>query len=239
MLTCSAGQHFNSVNSAGTPTCSADAPANGITGTLTTGDVVVATGANAVGSLSGMTTNALVKASGAGAIANSSVTDDGTRVRIGDNLLDSVNTGSLLQIGTSSSGLRLGASGHTVENLGIQQTDGNSTLGSASANKTTLWGHLNGQGTKPTISACGTGSLTATSSDIDGTLLWDSTSTSCTLTFTTAYTNTPACTLTYYDSNAKGFVAQWIHAQSATAVTINQASASGSEVNYHCLGQQL
>lgn len=54
-LTCSAGTHVASIDTNGDLLCSADAPTNGLTGTLTTGDLVKATGTNTAGNYAGST----------------------------------------------------------------------------------------------------------------------------------------------------------------------------------------
>lgn len=89
-------------------------------------------------------------------------------------------------------------------------TTGSNTLGDAQADTTTVWGHVIGSGTVPTIGVgnCGTSpSVVAGSNDIRGKITTGTGgTTSCDITFATAYSSVPHCVVTSYDAAIFGAI---------------------------------
>ena len=88
-----------------------------------------------------------------------------------------------------------------------------------------------GTGTLPVLSSCGTGAVTAGSSDTAGTFTTTG-ATGCTLTFNVAYATAPSCTVTELTVNTAA------RTTAITASTIVVASGgSGSTYTYVCVGK--
>jgi hypothetical protein len=94
----------------------------------------------------------------------------------------------------------------------------------------TILGHENFSGTIPTLSSCGTSPAIATNStDGAGEITEGSVSTGCTITFATAYTNAPFCTVT----EQSGLSASYVLSTSAITIT-NIGALSGTKIDYEC-----
>lgn len=108
-------------------------------------------------------------------------------------------------------------------------------VGAATLDSTlAVGGHVGTTGTAPTLSSCGT-SPTVTGTDTAGIItLGTSSGGNCTVTFASAYTSTPACTITL---TTAGTAAASISARSASAFTVHSPTdISGSMVSYICIG---
>lgn len=92
-------------------------------------------------------------------------------------------------------------------------------------------GHVLFTGSAPTLSLCGTSPTVTNGTDNGGVVtLGTGTVNACTLTFATAFTNTPACNV---DSNSN--VGQpWVSAVSTTAVTFTMPYTGASKLYYSC-----
>lgn len=97
-------------------------------------------------------------------------------------------------------------------------------------------GHINGQGSAPVPSACGTSpSMAAGSNDWHGTInVGSGVVTACTLTFSTPFkTNPPDCVV----SDNSATVSSGVTARSATAITLgSSATIAGGTISYICVG---
>ncbi len=89
-----------------------------------------------------------------------------------------------------------------------------------------------GANAAPTVTSCGTGSVTSGSRNVAGEITATG-ATACTVTFATpAWTNTPFCVAT----DGTGARALWISGASTTAFTVNGLTA-GDKFTYHCIGR--
>jgi hypothetical protein len=85
----------------------------------------------------------------------------------------------------------------------------------------------------PTVSACGTNTITGT--DVSGTVVVSAgTPTSCTITFTTAWQNTPVC---LWATSAGTNLTTVSTSKTASTVTI--AAGANATLGYVCIGQGL
>lgn len=111
--------------------------------------------------------------------------------------------------------------------------NGSSTFGDADADRVTIWGHQNTKGTAPGVSACGTGApaLDGNATDHSGTITFGTVATTCTLTFSIAYTNDPHCTVT---AQANALAISYTHTN--TALVITGAVLGGGKADYICDG---
>lgn len=92
-------------------------------------------------------------------------------------------------------------------------------------------GHRFSGGPAPTISSCGTGTGTVVGDDQSGDITTATAATSCTVTFSKAYRNSPVCTVT--DNSLVGFAD--VSSISTTAVTFGISSAlTGGHLYYSC-----
>jgi hypothetical protein len=98
---------------------------------------------------------------------------------------------------------------------------GKGTIGNVSASKITT------NSAVPTLSSCGT-SPSVVGSNVAGRLVTGSAATTCTITFATAYTNAPFCTVT------AEVATQPTYTVSATAITFATSIAS-TAYQYHCI----
>ena len=112
--------------------------------------------------------------------------------------------------------------------------DGNTTLGNASSDTTTVEGHLHGAATTPTVTSCG-GAASIVGTDMGGTITADSNI--CTLTFGTTWSNTPSCI--FEMAAGTSTTAIYITSQSTTAVsfTLPNSLPTTEAVNYICMGR--
>ena len=111
-------------------------------------------------------------------------------------------------------------------NVGI----GTSTL--ASDSRVEVAGHLNFEGTAPTVSACGA-SPSIVGTDNAGKVTTGSGIVSCTLTFATAWANAPACVM-----NDETVANLLTGASTTTTLVISSGSDIGSDViSYICIGR--
>ena len=111
------------------------------------------------------------------------------------------------------------------------QNNGNVGIGTTGpTTKFTVAGHMNFTGTIPTLTSCGTSPAIATNStDGAGEITEGSTSTGCTITFATAYTNAPFCTITEQSGLSASYTL------STTAITITNIGAlSSTKIDYEC-----
>jgi hypothetical protein len=113
-------------------------------------------------------------------------------------------------------------------------TTGDTALGDANADTTTVTGHIVNSGTAPTLSSCGTSPTfqTASSTDMHGRVhTGTGTVTQCVVTFSRAWGSTPACVIAGFgDSGAVSLASI-----TTTALTINIALAS-VDFDYLCAG---
>jgi hypothetical protein len=85
--------------------------------------------------------------------------------------------------------------------------------------------------TASALSSCGTSpSISATATDIKGTITEGTTATGCTLTFLVAYASAPDCVISSPTGNTPTS-----YSTSTTALTIVNASATGDKFTYHCI----
>jgi hypothetical protein len=94
-------------------------------------------------------------------------------------------------------------------------------------------GHVASSGTAPALTSCGSGSPAIVGDDKDGQVTMGTSATGCTITFNTAYTSAPLCTVSWQATP----LASQSYAVSTTALTLTQTSTSGNKVNYHCAAQ--
>jgi hypothetical protein len=87
----------------------------------------------------------------------------------------------------------------------------------------------------PVITACGTTPTLGTgANDTDGTITMGTTATGCVITFGTAYTAAPNCTVTWQATP----LASQSYTVSATAITLVQTSTTNNKANWHCSANQ-
>lgn len=91
-------------------------------------------------------------------------------------------------------------------------------------------GHLSTSSTQPVLSSCGTGP-TMRGTDTAGEITVGAATTSCTLTFNTAFTNAPTCTVSFQST-----LAAETYSYTTAALTIGATALGGTKVNYNCLG---
>jgi len=111
-------------------------------------------------------------------------------------------------------------------------TNLNSTLGSSTIAWGSVYAHkYSGEGSAPALTSCGT-SPAITGTDFSGVVTMGTGSpTGCTITFATAYTSTPNCTVTWQTN-----IASMQYTLSTTAITLTQTGTSSNKVNYICTG---
>lgn len=131
-----------------------------------------------------------------------------------------------------SRGLRFvtaGTAWMSLDSAGLLTNTGNVTHGDADADKTTLWGHVQTEGSVPTVSSCGTGSGTPVGSSAAFRALSGNTTT-CTWTFARTYTQAPVCV-----GRGEGTATIPTCTVSATAITCTTLIAA---TTYHwiCIG---
>lgn len=160
---------------------------------------------------------------------------------------------------TGAAGLTLSGGSLTVSSGNISMTLfgaqtitkalGNLTVGTTSNNalfflqnnvnvaKFAAGGHLTSlQATAPTLSSCGTSPSTVTGTDQNGTFTVGTIATACTLTFTTAWVNTPMC----FANDRTSVLAVRVTPTTTTAVfdTATAASISSQVIDYWCIGRE-
>ena len=130
-------------------------------------------------------------------------------------------------VGSGSNTVTLGGTGTTgtiipYGNVGIGTTTPATTL--------TVAGGISFYGTIPTLSSCGTNpSITVGSTDNAGEITEGSVATGCTITFASAKTNAPFCTVTEQSGLAASYTI------STTAITITNIGAlSSTKLDYSC-----
>jgi hypothetical protein len=230
-----------------TNTCTAIGTQGGITGgSLTTNVLPKATGATSIGNSSITDDGSTVSTTedtgtsgmlwAGGASSNRAVYfGAGSNPTIGARY--NSNSVQALLINT------IGYLGGTTQNrnLFIGDGRGNNVIGVTGSTKTTeffgpvtLDTHIGTTGTAPTLSTCGT-SPTITGTDTAGLItLGTSSSGSCTVTFASTYSSTPACQITL---TTAGTAAMSISARSASAFTVHSSTdTSGSTFSYFCIG---
>ena len=85
----------------------------------------------------------------------------------------------------------------------------------------------------PVVTSCGTTAVTITGNDFGGTVtVGSSASTSCIITFATAYATTPGCAVT-----SQSQLASFAYTVSTTAITVTQTSTASNLINYVCVAQ--
>lgn len=104
-------------------------------------------------------------------------------------------------------------------------------------NRTGVSGHFEGglgSGSLPVLSACGTTPTLATgSTDTAGTVTMGTSATGCVITFGTAYTAAPTCTVTWQATP----LASQSYTVTTTAITTVQTSTSNNILNYTCVAK--
>lgn len=105
------------------------------------------------------------------------------------------------------------------------------TLGSADTDIAIIEGHLHGASTTPSLSACGSG-MTIVGTDLGFFVDMSSETTACTITFSTAFSNVPICTL----GPTSSAVVTYFSARSTTAVTVSVPSGGLSDFMVICVG---
>jgi len=207
------------------------ATTNEITGTLTTGDVPVATGTHTLGNStivdSGTTTtlgNSFISfGSSAGPYATAG---HGISVGLGTNAAatlwinlrgynDSINQFRDLDIGDGK-GNTVATFAGSPGDVTLNPTKGNLVVGGSSS----TGGHIGSKGAAPTVGTCGTSpSIDSNSTDTAGKVIAGSGATTCAITFAHAYTTSVYCTLTEVSAtltnptlsalSTTGFTAHW------------------------------
>jgi hypothetical protein len=154
---------------------------------------------------------------------------------------------------TVSTGLVMSSGNVTLSLFGAQsitKTLGALTIGTTSNNVVNLiqnnttrftlttGAHLESlQATAPVLSTCGTSPSVVTGTDHSGSFTVGSVATGCTLTFNTAWTNTPQCVA----NDRSSVVTVGITTASASAITFTTATAatiSSQQIDYICAGRQ-
>lgn len=108
------------------------------------------------------------------------------------------------------------------------------TIGNTSVTAAFVSGNLTTHGTAPTITSCGTSPSGSAVGNGNGfTITVGGTTTTCTATFATAFTNTPSCTVT---NQSMSVINAMTYTVSNTAVVINQTGLSGDILNVNCIG---
>lgn len=96
-------------------------------------------------------------------------------------------------------------------------------------------GHVEFNGTAPTTGAgstCGTGHSVVGTDNAGIITVGSSSGSTCTLTFASAWTNTPICVVGRHNSTT----ATYVSAASTSAITITSSSISSSTIYYQCVG---
>ena len=88
-----------------------------------------------------------------------------------------------------------------------------------------------GSGSAPTPTGTGSPSIASGSTDTAGEVTAGSSATSVVITFATAKTNAPFCTVT----PQTGGIASFAYAISTTAITVTQSATSGDKIDYVCV----
>lgn len=95
-------------------------------------------------------------------------------------------------------------------------------------------GHLTNTSAAPALSSCGGAGLAITGSDAGGTVTVGSTpSTSCIITFATAFGTAPACVV----SPASGVLAAFSYVVATDKITVTQTSTASNTIQYVCVGK--
>jgi hypothetical protein len=104
-------------------------------------------------------------------------------------------------------------------------------------NRVGISGHLEGglaTAVQPVLSGCGTTpTLAAGSTDLSGTVTMGTAATGCVITFGTAFTAAPSCTVTWRATP----LASQSYTVSASAITTTQTSTSNNLLDYTCIGK--
>lgn len=120
----------------------------------------------------------------------------------------------------------VGTSGSALPQLNASNTWASGTL-------QTFLGHLAAGTSAPTLSSCGT-SPAIVGDDKDGQVTMGTGSpTGCIITFASAYTSTPLCTVSWQGNP----LAAQNYSVTATAITLTQTATSSNKANYHCAAQ--
>ena len=161
---------------------------------------------------------------------------------------NTADTGSGNGAGVAILGGTASATGNTGSGGGIYleagagyTTPGNIQLNPGNLGGTSAWGvvliqsgHLEANGTAPTLGACGT-SPNIAGNDIVGRINVGTTTASCAITFSYAWNNAPVCTVN--DETAR--IALKV-VPTTTTLTVSAAAnyAAGTVLDYHCIGYQ-
>jgi hypothetical protein len=142
-----------------------------------------------------------------------------------------LGTAATQATGTSGATLCLLNASCTFSGTTVSFT-GDTALGDANADTATVTGHLNLSGTAPTLSSCGTSpSFGNASTDHHGRVVTGSgTVTSCTVTFSRAFSGAPACTISGFGDTG----ALSLASLTTTALVVNIGIAAVS-FEYLCL----
>jgi hypothetical protein len=133
----------------------------------------------------------------------------------------------------ASGAVQMGWFGRTIM---VGNTDG---VWQFSNNGTTFGVQLNAGTSAPTVSSCGTGTITDAGGTAGGArntvgMVTATGATACTITFGgPAWTNTPGCTLTLQNAPT---TTPYVSARSTTAITVSGLTA-GDVFVYHCIGR--
>ncbi len=126
---------------------------------------------------------------------------------------------------TTSVGLSVAASTVATNNYAATFTGGNVGIGTAAPTQALhVVGHINLASSAPTVSSCGSGSLTSGSSDNKGVITGVTTATACTITFSSALPAAPSCLIL----GSAAIVAPLISSLTTTAVTFGFTSYTGT-----------
>jgi hypothetical protein len=126
----------------------------------------------------------------------------------------------------TAAAVNTGTSGSTLPVLSASNTWSTGTL-------QTFLGHVAAGTSPPVLTSCGSGSPTILGDDKDGVVTMGTSATGCVITFATAYTSAPLCTVSWQATP----LASQSYTVSTTALTTVQTSASGNKLNYHCTAQ--
>lgn len=99
---------------------------------------------------------------------------------------------------------------------------------------TKILNHLLGATPTPALSSCGGGTATIVGTDTAGTVVTGTATTSCVITFKTAYGVAPACVV----SPASGVLAAFSYVVTTASITVTQTSTAGNTIQYICVGTQ-